>query len=89
MAAGGFIPQQKGAGDLMDFHIGQKVIIDCHDADYMETIGIENGTVGEVLDIYPSYHIPVIVKVDSRIGSVECRFYFNELKPAQNTAKII
>ena len=72
----------------MDFHIGQKVIIDCHDPDYMETIGIDNGTVGEVLDIYPRYHIPVIVKVDSRIR-VECRFYFNELKPAQNTAKII
>lgn len=89
MAAGGLIPRQKGAGDLMDFHIGQKVIIDCHDADYMETIGIDNGTVGEVLDIYPRYHIPVIVKVDSRTGSVECRFYFNELKPAQNTAKII
>lgn len=89
MVAGGLIPQQKGAGDLMDFHIGQKVIIDCHDADYMETIGIDNGTVGEVLDIYPRYHVPVIVKVDSRIGSVECRFYFNELKPAQNTAKII
>ena len=89
MAAGGLVPQQKGAGDLMDFHIGQKVIIDCDDADYMETIGIDNGTVGEVLDIYPRYHIPVIVKVDSRIGSVECRFYFNELKPAQNTAKII
>lgn len=89
MVAGGFIPRQKGEGDLMDFHIGQKVIIDCHDADYMETIGIDNGTVGEVLDIYPRYHIPVIVKVDSRIGPVECRFYFNELKPAQNTAKII
>ena len=89
MAAGGFVAKQKGAGDLMDFHIGQKVIIDCHDADYMETIGIDNGTVGEVLDIYPRYHIPVIVKVDSRTGSVECRFYFNELKPAQNTAKII
>ena len=74
---------------MKDFHIGQKVIIDCHDADYMETIGIDNGTVGEVLDIYPRYHIPVIVKVDSRTGSVECRFYFNELKPAQNTAKII
>ena len=89
MVAGGFIQQQKGAGGFMDFYVGQKVIIDCHDADYMETIGIDNGTVGEVLDIYPRYHIPVIVKVDSRIGSVECRFYFNELKPAQNTAKII
>lgn len=74
----------------MGFYIGQKVIIDCHDADYMETIGIDNGTVGEVLGIYPSRHFfPVTVKVDSRIRSVECRFYFNELKPAQNTAKII
>lgn len=89
MVAGGLVPQQKGKGDLMDFHVGQKVIIDCHDAYYMENIGIDNGTVGEVLDIYPRYHVPVIVKVDSRIGSVECRFYFNELKPAQNTAKII
>ena len=51
----------------MDFYVGQKVIIDCHDADYMETIGIDNGTVGEVLGIYPSRHFPVIVKVDSRI----------------------
>ena len=73
----------------MGFYIGQKVIIDCHDADYMETIGIDNGTVVEVLDIYPSRHFPVTVKVDSRIRSVECRFYFNELKPAQNAAKII
>lgn len=72
----------------MNFYVGQKVIIDCNDADYMESIGIDNGTVGEVLGIYPSRHFPVIVKVDSRIR-VECRFYFNELKPAQNTAKII
>lgn len=89
MVAGGLVTQQKGDGGMMDFYVGQKVIIDCHDADYMETIGIDNGTVGEVLDIYPRRHIPVIVKVDSRTGSVECRFYFNELKPAQNTAKII
>lgn len=47
MVAGGFIPRQKGAGGLMDFYVGQKVIIDCHDADYMETIGIDNGTVGD------------------------------------------
>ena len=88
MVAGGLVTQQKGKGGMMDFYVGQKVIIDCHDADYMETIGIDNGTVGEVLGIYPSRHFPVTVKVDSRIRS-ECRFYFNELKPAQNTAKII
>ena len=82
MAAGGLIPRQKGEGGLMGFHIGQKVIIECHAAGYMETIGIDNGTAGEVLDTYPRHHTPVIVKVDSRTGSVECRFYFNELKPA-------
>ena len=73
----------------MDFHIGQKVIIDCHDADYLETCAVDNGMVGVILNINPNKHFPVNVKVNSHIAPVECRFQFDELKPAPCSAKII
>lgn len=89
MVAGGFITQQKGAGDLMDFHIGQKVIIDCHDAEYLENRAVDNGMVGEVIKVEPDRRFPVKVRVDSHIAPVECSFRFDELKPAPCSAKII
>ena len=89
MVAGGLVPQQKGAGGLMGFYIGQKVIIDCDDTDYLETCAVDNGMIGVILNINPDKHFPVNVKVNSHIAPVECRFQFDELKPAPCSAKII
>lgn len=89
MAAGGLIPRQKGEGGLMDFYVGQKVIIDCHDADYLENRAIDNGMIAEIININPYERFPVRVKVNSNIAPVECRFQFDELKPAPCSAKII
>ena len=71
------------------FYVGQRVIVDCRDADYMQARALENGMVGEVLGISPNKCCPVRVKVESRQGPAECLFDFDELKPAPNTAKII
>lgn len=73
----------------MDFHIGQKVIIDCDDADYLEDCAIDNGMIAEIININPDRRFPVKVKVNSHIAPVECRFQFDELKPAPCSAKII
>lgn len=73
----------------MNFHVGQKVIIDCNDTDYLETCSVANGMVGVILNINPDKHFPVMVKVNSHIAPVECRFQFDELKPAPCSAKII
>ena len=89
MVAGGFVPQQKGAGDLMGFYIGQKVIIDCEDTDYLEDRAVDNGMIAEIININPDRRFPVKVKVNSHIAPVECRFQFDELKPAPCSAKII
>lgn len=89
MATGGLVPQQKGAGGLMGFYIGQKVIIDCDDADYLEDRAIDNGMIGEVININPDKRFPVKVKVNSHIAPVECCFQFDELKAAPCSAKII
>lgn len=89
MVAGGLVPQQKGAGGLMGFYVGQKVIIDCDDADYLEDRAIDNGMIGEVINIDPDKRYPVKVKVNSHIAPVECSFRFDELKAAPCSAKII
>jgi ATP-dependent exoDNAse (exonuclease V) alpha subunit len=89
MATGGLIQQQKGAGDLMDFYIGQKVIIDCDDTRYLEDCAVDNGMVGEVININHDKHYPVKVKVNSHIAPIECCFRFDELKAARGSAKII
>ena len=89
MVVGGLVPQQKGAGDLMDFYVGQKVVIDCGDADYLENRAIDNGMVGVILNINPDKRFPVKVNVNSNIAPVECCFQFDELKPAPCSAKII
>ena len=73
----------------MNFYIGQKVIIDCDDADYLEDRAIDNGMIGEVINIDPDKRYPVKVKVNSHIAPVECCFQFDELKPAPCSAKII
>ena len=73
----------------MDFHIGQKVVIDCDDADYLEDRAIDNGIVGEIININPDKRYPVKVKVNSHIAPVECSFQFDELKAAPCSAKII
>ena len=73
----------------MGFYIGQKVIIDCDDTDYLETCAVDNGMIGVILNINPDKHFPVNVKVNSHIAPVECRFQFDELKPAPCSAKII
>ena len=73
----------------MNFHVGQKVIIDCHDADYLEDRAIDNGVIGEVINIDPDKRYPVKVKVNSHIAPVECCFQFDELKAAPCSAKII
>ena len=73
----------------MNFHVGQKVIIDCHDADYLEDRAIDNGVIGEVINIDPDKRYPVKVKVNSHIAPVECSFRFDELKAAPCSAKII
>lgn len=73
----------------MDFHIGQKVIIDCNDTEYLEDRAIDNGIIGEILDINPDKRYPVKVKVNSHIAPVECSFRFDELKAAPCSAKII
>ena len=71
------------------FYIGQKVIIDCRDTDYMEDAALDNGMVGEVLSIKPDRQFPVMVRAESHIGPVIRSFRFDELKPVQNAAKII
>lgn len=73
----------------MNFYIGQKVIIDCDDADYLEDRAIDNGVIGEVINIDPDKRYPVKVKVNSHIAPVECSFRFDELKAAPCSAKII
>ena len=73
----------------MGFHIGQKVIIDCDDADYLEDRAIDNGVIGEVINITTNKYYPVKVKVNSHISPVECSFRFDELKAAPCSAKII
>ena len=73
----------------MGFYIGQKVIIDCDDADYLEDRAIDNGMIGEVINIDPDKRYPVKVKVNSHIAPVECSFRFDELKAAPCSAKII
>ena len=73
----------------MNFYIGQKVVIDCHDADYLEDRAVDNGMIAEVVNIDPDKRFPVKVKVNSNIAPVECCFQFDELKPAPCSAKII
>lgn len=73
----------------MNFHVGQKVIIDCDDTEYLEDRAVDNGMVGVVLDINPDKRFPVKIMVNSHIAPVECCFKFSELKPATTTAKII
>lgn len=73
----------------MGFYVGQKVIIDCDDADYLEDRAIDNGMIGEVINIDPDKRYPVKVKVNSHIAPVECSFRFDELKAAPCSAKII
>lgn len=73
----------------MGFYVGQKVIIGCDDAGYLEDCAIDNGMIGEVINIYPDKRYPVKVKVNSHIARVECCFQFDELKAAPCSAKII
>ena len=73
----------------MGFYIGQKVIIDCDDADYLEDRAVDNGVIAEIININPDKRFPVKVKVNSNIATVECCFQFDELKPAPRSAKII
>ncbi len=73
----------------MGFYVGQKVIIECDDADYLEDRAIDNGMIGEVINIDPDKRYPVKVKVNSHIAPVECSFRFDELKAAPCSAKII
>ncbi len=73
----------------MGFYIGQKVIIDCEDTDYLEDRAVDNGMIAEIININPDRRFPVKVKVNSHIAPVECRFRFDELKPAPCSAKII
>lgn len=73
----------------MGFYVGQKVIIDCDDADYLEDRAIDNGMIGEVINIDPDKRYQVKVKVNSHIAPVECSFRFDELKAAPCSAKII
>ena len=73
----------------MGFYVGQKVIIDCDDADYLEDRAIDHGMIGEVINIDPDKRYPVKVKVNSHIAPVECSFRFDELKAAPCSAKII
>lgn len=89
MVTGGLVTQQKGKGGLMDFYVGQKVIIDCDDTDYLENRAIDNGMIAEIININPDKRFPVTVNVNSNIAPVECRFQFDELKPAPCSAKII
>lgn len=73
----------------MDFHVGQKVIIDCDDTEYLEDRAVDNGMIAEIININPYRRFPVRVKVNSNIAPVECCFQFDELKPAPCSAKII
>lgn len=73
----------------MNFHIGQKVIIDCDDTEYLEDRAVDNGMIGVILDINPDRRFPVKIQVDSHIAPIECSFKFDELKPASDSAKII
>lgn len=73
----------------MNFHVGQKVIIDCDDTEYLEDRAVDNGMIGVILDINKDKWFPIKIKVDSHIAPVECCFKFNELKPAPDSAKII
>ena len=73
----------------MSFHVGQKVVIDCGDADYLENRAVDNGMIGVILNINPGKRFPVRVNVNNNIATVECCFKFDELKPAPCSAKII
>ena len=73
----------------MGFYIGQKVIIDCEDTDYLENRAVDNGMIGVILNINPDKRFPVKVNVNSNIAPIECSFRFDELKPAPCSAKII
>jgi len=73
----------------MDFHVGQKVIIDSDDTEYLEDRAVDNGMVGVVIHIYEGRRFPIKIKVDSHIAPVECCFKPDELKPAPDCAKII
>ena len=73
----------------MGFYIGQKVIIDCEDTDYLEDRAVDNGMIAEIININPYKRFPVRVNVNSNIAPVECCFQFDELKPAPCSAKII
>lgn len=73
----------------MNFHVGQKVIIDCDDTEYLEDRAVDNGMIGEIININPDKRYPVKVKVNSHIAPVECCFQFDELKAAPCSAKII
>lgn len=73
----------------MNFHVGQKVIIDCDDTEYLEDRAVDNGMIGEIIKVEPDRRFPVKVRVDIHIAPVECSFRFDELKPASRSAKII
>lgn len=73
----------------MNFHVGQKVIIDCDDAEYLEDRAVDNGMIGVILDINPDRRFPVKIQVSSHIAAVECCFKFDELKPVPYQAKIL
>lgn len=73
----------------MNFHVGQKVIIGCDDTEYLEDRAVDNGMIGEIININPDKRYPVKVKVNSHIAPVECCFQFDELKAAPCSAKII
>lgn len=73
----------------MNFYVGQKVIIDCDDTEYLEDRAVDNGMIGVILDINEDRRFPIKIRVDSHIAPVGCHFKFNELKPAPTTAQII
>jgi len=73
----------------VNFYVGQKVIIDCDDTEYLEDRAVDNGMIGVIIDINPDRRFPIKIRVDSHIAPVECHFKFNELKPAPTTAQII
>lgn len=73
----------------MCFDVGQKVIVNCKDEEYLDYCGIRNGDLGIITSIIGAVYCPIRVEVVNVNGSINCSFNPDELRLFKNKGKIL
>ena len=73
----------------MCFDVGQKVIVNCKDEDYLDDRGIKNGDCGIITRISTNTDYPIHVDIVDGNCTINCLFKSDELRPFKNKAKIL